>query len=31
MSGLEWFALSVLGAIAVGVGLALLFERTRRK
>jgi hypothetical protein len=31
MTGLEWFALAVLGAIAVGVGLGFLSGRERRK
>jgi hypothetical protein len=31
MTGLEWFAVAVLGAAAAGVGLGLLFSKERRK
>jgi len=31
MNGLGWFALTILVAAAVGVGLALLGERMKRK
>jgi LPXTG-motif cell wall-anchored protein len=30
MTGLEWFALAVLGAIAAGVGLGLLSMRRKK-
>jgi ABC-type proline/glycine betaine transport system permease subunit len=30
MTGLEWFALAVLGAVAVGVGLGLICARRKK-